>query len=832
MCRKLIYLIVLVLGLAGNTMAEDLSIPYWAGAPGSTYAIWEFEDDAVDDAWLATVYVGDEENHIHPESIWYREGTGGDELAAFATWGMSRLDSYEGRSGVVEIDGGEILSVINNYPRDLDKFKRIRIQVTYHGDGGLEGDIGVECETADAPWRDAGEGWNWWTEGWSIEYIDLGGGWWHATMEIDMHDGGSEDFTLNPGAEAFFIFYSGAAHLDQAIIDTICYEGDEPPAGPGRVGAVQATNPSPADGATDVSPSVVLSWTGAAAAAEHDVYFGTSFDDVNDATASEPPVDPYKGRQTDTSYDVSGLVLGTTYYWRIDEVNDPNVWKGKVWSFTVAEYIVVDDMEDYNDRTAIITVWRDGYRGPGIVGDSGANVTVSTESDDRDPRLFGDGPPWPVRGREAMQFAFDNDGSITIYVLGYAPYTYSVDANYYSEAKADVAYLTGTRNWVQAGIKALTLWFYGDAGNDIEPMWVKLTDQVGGSGKVTYGDYGEDPNDLKDPSWQEWNIALSDFGVDLTQVKDISIGFGDESNRTTPGGSGVVFFDDIRLYTPRCILSKRSDDFARVDYVEDCVVDYKELKVMAEDWLVEAVGPGDANLVAWYEFDGDADDSSGNGNHGTVVGDPQWVTGQINGALQFDGTDDYVNIDDYKGITATNDVQPAFSIACWLKTNGDGAMVSWGSGDGAPVGGQYITFRIDGGRLRVEHGAGNLRGNTYVNDGKWHHCALTVVKGGNLRVPNTILYVDGQEDTVFSGSDNIFNLTADVDVSIGTQGWYTTGRFFDGVIDDVRIYNAVLTDVEILGLLDLRTDLHEDMKIDFKDFAVLADMWLDEQLYP
>jgi len=90
-----------------------------------------------------------------------------------------------------------------------------------------------------------------------------------------------------------------------------------------------ATDPFPADGVEYDYCSVYLSWTGAAAAAEHDVYFGTSFDDVNDATASEPPVDPYKGRQTDTSYDVSAaLVLGTTYYWRIDEVNDPNVWKG------------------------------------------------------------------------------------------------------------------------------------------------------------------------------------------------------------------------------------------------------------------------------------------------------------------------------------------------------------------------------------------------------------------------------------------------------------------------------------------------------------------------
>jgi len=126
-----------------------------------------------------------------------------------------------------------------------------------------------------------------------------------------------------------------------------------------------------------------------------------------------------------------------------------------------------------------------------------------------------------------------------------------------------------------------------------------------------------------------------------------------------------------------------------------------------------------------------------------------------------------------------------------------------------------------------------IRDSTYVDDGEWHHCALTVVEGGNLRVPNTILYVDGQEDTVFSGSDNIYNLTADANVSIGRQA-HSDDRFFDGIIDDVRIYNAVLSEAEVayLGLSAHRANLYEDMKIDFKDFAELAVWWLDEVLWP
>jgi len=126
-------------------------------------------------------------------------------------------------------------------------------------------------------------------------------------------------------------------------------------------------------------------------------------------------------------------------------------------------------------------------------------------------------------------------------------------------------------------------------------------------------------------------------------------------------------------------------------------------------------------------------------------------------------------------------------------------MVNWGSSDGSPVGGQYCTLRINEATLRTEHGDGNLRGNTPVNDGQWHHVALTVVEGGNLRVPNTILYVDGQPDSVFSGSDNIFNVTADADVNIGRRVPYDD-RYFNGSIDDVSIYDRVLSEEEIAWL--------------------------------
>ncbi|MHC4866724.1 MAG: hypothetical protein ACYTEX_21820 [Planctomycetota bacterium] len=97
-----------------------------------------------------------------------------------------------------------------------------------------------------------------------------------------------------------------------------------------------ATNPDPADNQEDVCPqSVELSWTAGVYADEHDVYFGTDRDEVRDADTTSLTV--YKGRQSETTYEIPVLVQNWIFYWRVDEVNDacaPNLWKGKVWEFS------------------------------------------------------------------------------------------------------------------------------------------------------------------------------------------------------------------------------------------------------------------------------------------------------------------------------------------------------------------------------------------------------------------------------------------------------------------------------------------------------------------
>ena len=104
----------------------------------------------------------------------------------------------------------------------------------------------------------------------------------------------------------------------------------------------KATKPVPADEATDVPRDVTLGWTTGAYAATHDVYFGTSFSDVNDADQSDATGVLVSEGQTAATYAAADMLdFATTYYWRVDEVNaapDSTVFKGDVWSFTTEPF--------------------------------------------------------------------------------------------------------------------------------------------------------------------------------------------------------------------------------------------------------------------------------------------------------------------------------------------------------------------------------------------------------------------------------------------------------------------------------------------------------------
>ena len=288
-----------------------------------------------------------------------------------------------------------------------------------------------------------------------------------------------------------------------------------------------AHSPSPANNSIlDVEGAKQpLTWSPGEGAAQHDVYFGTDELSVEGANASDM-TGIYRGRQTAASYTVpEALEWGSgSYYWRIDEYNaDGTVSKGRVWSFTVGDFLIVEDFESYNDlnpgepgSNRIFMTWMDGYEdltNGSVVGYADApfceqNIVHS--------------------GRQSMPLFYNNSGP----------------ANY-SEAKLP---LSSQRDWTREGVKVLTLWFYGDTDNAPEQMYVA----VANANRPTAVVYQDDPNASLIEDWTEWNINLEDLsneGVVLTNVDSIAIGFGDRNNPQA-GGSGMVLIDDIRLYRP------------------------------------------------------------------------------------------------------------------------------------------------------------------------------------------------------------------------------------------------------------------------------------------
>ena len=200
---------------------------------------------------------------------------------------------------------------------------------------------------------------------------------------------------------------------------------------------------------------------------------------------------------------------------------------------------------------------------------------------------------------------------------------------------------------------------------------------------------------------------------------------------------------------------------------------------------------GDPNLVAHWAFDEGAGviayDSAG-GNDGNFVGDPCWTSGRINGALEFDGVDDYISCGTGPAITGIG----PFAVSAWVKSDivKEHAVVVQRSA--ASANGSYGVSILDDGRVQfyVYDGAigFKLRSNLTVDDGLWHHVAAVRINSTDGEI-----YVDGSLSATGSGPARSLNSVA---VWIGGPGF--TGPFrFDGAIDDVRIYNSALSAEEV-----------------------------------
>jgi hypothetical protein len=466
---------------------------------------------------------------------------------------------------------------------------------------------------------------------------------------------------------------------------------------------VQAFAPQPATAATGVAVEASLNWRPGREAGSHKVFFGTDQAAVTNGTATAQTV-------TDHAFTPSSLNFNTTYYWRVDEVNTVT-YPGDVWSLTTVAYGIVDDFESYNDEdNRIYDSWIDGYTD----GKSGSMVGNMTAPFAEQTIIHG--------GKQSMPLAYDNA------------------ALAFSEATRTFA---APQNWTARGIKTLSIYFSGVAGNGGQ-LYVKINGT-----KVAYDG---DPADLARFGWQVWNIDLSTAGS-VNSVRTLTIGV------EGAGATGKLYLDDIRLYpkAPEFILP---------------------------------VQPAATNLVGHYTFDegsgARAGDSSGQGHPGTVNGNPQWSAGIVGGALAFDGDGDWVDLGNPVDWPAGAEAR---SMCAWAKLDDLTAVWHWIAAYGSPVTSQAMFLGSNGTALYGGGYGNDVSVAGFWEAGVWHHIALTY-DGTIAR-----LYADGVEVASAAKTWNLVRSRARIGQQVNDLS-----EFWDGAIDDVRIYRQTLSPGEVAGL--------------------------------
>jgi hypothetical protein len=265
-----------------------------------------------------------------------------------------------------------------------------------------------------------------------------------------------------------------------------------------------ASLPKPFDqGLSDIDQARLLSWWPGSGSSEHDVYVGADPVAVEDADTSDT-TGVYRCRQQASEYSLPEDVLpGQTFYWRVDEVSaDGIITKGGLWSFSVADYLVVDDMESSDPMWLI---WWDGWGDPNNGSElwyPASNIVHS--------------------GEQSMYVLYNNSTAPTSQIL---------------------RVWESPQDWTRKGVETLSLWIHGDTDNTADTLQIILGDSADNMAVVVH----PDPEVLLSDDWLQWSIPLSDFaGVNPGEITSMTIMIGDDA--TEEGGMGELYIDDVCLY--------------------------------------------------------------------------------------------------------------------------------------------------------------------------------------------------------------------------------------------------------------------------------------------
>jgi hypothetical protein len=324
----------------------------------------------------------------------------------------------------------------------------------------------------------------------------------------------------------------------------------------------------------------------------------------------------------------------------------------------------------------------------------------------------------------------------------------------YSEINANTNDLPIGSNWSIGSPQTLVLWFYGDPGNNsaTDQLYVKV-----GNSRVIYDG---DAANITRTRWNQWNIDLT--AINLNNIPTVTIGIERSGGS---GSSGVVFVDEIRLY--------------------------REAPPVPVP-----VDPGTDGLVAHYQFENNTQDSTGNALHGTAIGNPNYVQGPagLGNAILLNGIDMYVDLPIGPTISTMTDI----TVTAWVNWSDVGGnwerIFDFGTGPGesmylTPTTGEGMFFNISGSFLQVPDALPT----------GWQHVAV-VIDSTSMTMQ---LYLYGIE--IASGETATL---PSADIGDANQSWlgrsqYSWDPYFNGSMDDVRIYDRALSAGEVLYLSNI-----------------------------
>ena len=308
------------------------------------------------------------------------------------------------------------------------------------------------------------------------------------------------------------------------------------------------------------------------------------------------------------------------------------------------------------------------------------------------------------------------------------------------------------------------------------------------------------------------DLTVGDVTPDeLAELEAVPLNTRPKAIKPQPAdGAAVSALDDVELsWMPGAYVTEHKVYFAtemdEFSLLVDVFDSYRIIlpaleRVTTYYWRVDEVQPDGAiaigdvwsfntgKLVGWWKFDGDANDSSGNGNHGIVNGGPNHVIGQIGGALQFDGVDDCVRTGYAAGL-------PVWTVAIWVKSPA-------APSNAAPAGPVHRENNL---QINWDHifagfrGAAAMRAKNEwyaasfgeLQANKWYHLAATY-DGENLKAYNNGVLITDNPDP--SGPPD--------------KEWATLkfarhsiqSHYFEGTLDDIRIYSYDLTADEVAAI--------------------------------